>query len=534
MPLVFPENGVIRLYNQFPRRYKGGLPAMIEDLPRIAALGFNVIWINPVQLTGDALKAVNPEKTKWAKGSLYAMAHDKQFNPDFFPEINGNTDKQAELLTRYVQKAKELGLIPIFDLVLNHVGRGQEKPTHLEDKFKDHLNKERKKSAGPNWSDTIALNYETDDSREYVIQHLWIPLIKTYIETYGFMGVRVDAITNVNPELQKRAYTIIRECCKRTHGTEPIIIGELMAKNPLNHVARLAPLGFSHIFACGVFYNNFFQQLPDEFHWLTPQVQELQKIIWNENRQGLGGVVAFVGNHDVATHKCFTLYHSNNIKKDDRPITFFPNDDEAIATIKAMQFEEFDYCKTIDLTEKSQERLFRIAFTGNAGWYLLAGDELEIPHRPRVFDNYKEAMPIETSPKDLQSLVSLQNIIWQINYVLSRMPKTSFGDKAIHQSIERTGKNFPVIIHESNYDHSMRIICLNLDVNLTNTDLLSKLQSDKVHANISEIFILGSNLLCFNLKTQSTTIHQSNFEKTQNNTTASTSTNNTSTASYRK
>ena len=31
MPLIFPENGIIRLYNQFPRRYKGGLQAMHDD-----------------------------------------------------------------------------------------------------------------------------------------------------------------------------------------------------------------------------------------------------------------------------------------------------------------------------------------------------------------------------------------------------------------------------------------------------------------------------------------------------------------------
>ena len=454
------------------------------------------------------------------------MAHDEQFNPDFFPEINGNTAKQVALLKSYVQKAKELRLIPIFDLVLNHVGRGQNSQTHLERKFNKFLG-----SANDRWPDTVPFNYDTADNREYVIKNLWQPLIKTYIETYGFMGVRVDAITNVHPEVQKRVFTIIRDECKRVHQTQPIIVGELMSMNPLGDIDTLAPLGFSHIFSCGVFYNNFFQGLPDENHWLTQQTLGLQKIIWHQtgeasesNQQGMGGVVAFIGNHDVGTHKAITLYQANQLKKDGHVIQFRERDNRTLKTLKYMNFEEFEFSKQINLTEKLEERLFRIAFSGNAGWYLLAGDEFELPHRPHVFDDYKEAKPIEALLKDIHGLILLQNTIKQINYILSQMPKTSLGDKAIHQSIEVQGKKFPLLTHVSNHDRSTRIICLNLDLIIRNTDLLSKLQTEKtISTQAREIFILDDDLLCFNLETQTTTYPLSS-KKTPSNTSSSAST----------
>jgi hypothetical protein len=534
MPLTFPENGVIRLYNQFPRRYRGGLQAMCDDLPRIAALGFNVVWINPIQLTGDRLKPLNREETSWGKGSLYAMAHDEQFNPDFFPE--GNTAKQIELLKSYVQKAKELGLIPIFDLVLNHVGRGQNNQTHLEQKFNKFL---RSDNNNDRWPDTAYFNYETAENREYLIKNLWEPLIRAYIETYGFMGVRVDAITNVHPDLQKSVYAIIRECCNRAHRTPPIIVGELMSMDPLEDINTLAPLGFSHIFACGVFYNNFFHGFPDENHWLTQQTLGLQKIIWHStektsesNQQGMGGVVAFVGNHDVGTHKATTLYHANMLQKDGRIIKFRERDNRALKTVKYMNVEEFEFSNQINFMEKLQERIFRIAFSGNAGWYLLAGDEFEIPHRPHVFDYYKEKMPIEDIRTKQDSTI-LEKTIIQINIVLSQMPQTSLGDKATHQSIEVQGKKIPIIIHASNRDRSTRVICLNLDFSLDANLIARTLYSnipDNPESPLSKIFILGHHLLI--VQKQEFTCRL-NIQKDQNNTTDSASTSGNLIAAFR-
>ena len=114
------------IYNQFPRRYHYAdgvcndhlsvIERMMQDLERIAAMGFNVVWINPVQLPGGSKDQGGTVVTN----SLYAMADDEVLNPEFFPESATNEERE-NLLRQFTQKATQCGLTPIFDLVINHV-----------------------------------------------------------------------------------------------------------------------------------------------------------------------------------------------------------------------------------------------------------------------------------------------------------------------------------------------------------------------------------------------------------------------------
>lgn len=224
-PIAPPSNGILKLYNQFPRRYTGGLLEMIADLPRIAKIGFNAVWLNPIQIPGEAYK-----KDGISKGSLYAMADDELFNDQFFPGINDH-QQRVKLVQEYTCTARTLGLIPLFDLVLNHVA----KDSPLSEKFQKYLktaeNKPIKgfskaKSKEKEWEDVIPFNYETEENREYIINNLWKSFIDKYIQQYGFAGVRVDAITSINTELQNAVFNLLKE------KTDPVILGELMTGNP--------------------------------------------------------------------------------------------------------------------------------------------------------------------------------------------------------------------------------------------------------------------------------------------------------------
>ena len=46
-------DGTLLIYNQFPRSYGMDLSKMKDDLERISKMGFNCVWINPIQKASD-------------------------------------------------------------------------------------------------------------------------------------------------------------------------------------------------------------------------------------------------------------------------------------------------------------------------------------------------------------------------------------------------------------------------------------------------------------------------------------------------
>jgi alpha-amylase len=120
-----PLNGQLRLYNQFPRCYQN-IDQMTLQLPQIAIMGFNAVWINPIQLTGtvEIEKHIGrtEEKTK-VKKSLYAMTRTDVID-DAFSVAKNNFPYNPEniyALQQYTRTAHHWGLTPLFDLVLNHM-----------------------------------------------------------------------------------------------------------------------------------------------------------------------------------------------------------------------------------------------------------------------------------------------------------------------------------------------------------------------------------------------------------------------------
>ena len=72
-PYSMENNGILILYTQFPRCYIGGIDEMIDQLADIKAMGFNAVWVNPIQATGQkpVIRRIDG-KTTGLKGSLYA------------------------------------------------------------------------------------------------------------------------------------------------------------------------------------------------------------------------------------------------------------------------------------------------------------------------------------------------------------------------------------------------------------------------------------------------------------------------------
>jgi len=96
----------LRIYNLFPT-LAGPVERWADELPRIAAMRFNAVYINPFHYPGFS-------------GSLYAVKDYYRLNPRF----RGDSEKSDdELLRGFTEAAAGHGLRVIMDLVVNHTSK---------------------------------------------------------------------------------------------------------------------------------------------------------------------------------------------------------------------------------------------------------------------------------------------------------------------------------------------------------------------------------------------------------------------------
>src|SRR5215471_6378485 len=99
----------LRIYNLFPT-LAGTVRDWMTHLPRIAAMGFNAVYINPFHYPGFS-------------GSLYAVKDYYRLNPLF--RADGQGDDEL-LLRQFTEAAGAHGLCVIMDLVINHTSKDSE------------------------------------------------------------------------------------------------------------------------------------------------------------------------------------------------------------------------------------------------------------------------------------------------------------------------------------------------------------------------------------------------------------------------
>ena len=256
------NNGILCLYNMFPfRAYTDdsiGIDSMIAYVSNVADMGYNAVWVNPLQKTGTVLQP-HPHDSERGEvsGSLYAMADDVEFNPLLFPGCD--TKEQCEdKLCKWTAAVRLQGMFPLFDLVLNHVGVNADGPTPLQLKLDGLLLSEINKQ----WPDIQEIDYYRADPKkrdinttpedldpdkiDQVFIKLWEPLIRRYILDYGFMGVRVSALPHVPAIVQQRAYQLVQQLVQEKFNTEALIVGELMASKPEPYLKALSTCGLTH------------------------------------------------------------------------------------------------------------------------------------------------------------------------------------------------------------------------------------------------------------------------------------------------
>lgn len=351
-PFDMKENGILRLYNQFPRFYPGGIQEMTKQLESIKALGFNAVWINPIHKVGnkEVIRWFGSHQIKKIKvsGSLYSMFSETEFNTDF------SIDEES--LKTYVQTAKELELTPIFDLVINQVAADDDSP--LIEKFDNFLLPASKKPGG--WDDTRKFKYndkyQSDQCIEKIFKELWEPFLEKYISNYGFLGVRVDAVKWIPAKMQKLIFDKINFLCENSFHCKAIILGELLDSEPTNYIEKLKSTGLTHItnnlveadFSAGARSSNeeTAELWKGDGGFAAKVPGKLRQIMYtlDTDALGIGGTVGYVSNHDQTS----LIYDKKILLQN------VPND---------------------QIFFKLKERIWGVALSSDSGWYMLCGDE---------------------------------------------------------------------------------------------------------------------------------------------------------------
>ena len=171
-----------RIYNLFPSLV-GSVGRWAAELPRIAALGFDWVYVNPFHETGYS-------------GSLYAVKDYERLNPLFRGEDGGSDD---DLLRGFVQAARAHGIGVMMDLVVNHTARDAgltvERPNwYRRDAHGEIESPSASDPADPSnvtvWTDLAEIDYAERPERAEIVAYF-----AAVVRRYARLGIRGFAAT---------------------------------------------------------------------------------------------------------------------------------------------------------------------------------------------------------------------------------------------------------------------------------------------------------------------------------------------------
>ena len=244
----------LRIYNLFPT-LAGTTRKWAAHLPRIAAMGFNAVYVNPFHYPGFS-------------GSLYAVKDYYRLNPRFRGSEPGDDD---HLLCGFTEAARTHGLRVIMDLVVNHTSKDSELVASNPDWFTHDargniVSPYATDPADPTqktvWGDLAELNYQPPQRRQ--ILTYFQQLVRHYIGL-GFGGFRCDAAYKVPAEVWGG---LIADA--KTASPEVVFCAENLGA-PKEAVLALADAGFDYLF-------NSVKWWDFESPWLLEQYEDFRHI----------------------------------------------------------------------------------------------------------------------------------------------------------------------------------------------------------------------------------------------------------------
>jgi starch synthase (maltosyl-transferring) len=221
----------LRIYNLFPTM-AGTVRQWAEHLPRIAAMGFNAVYVNPFHYPGFS-------------GSLYAVKDYYRLNPRFQGNERADADR---MLHDFTSAATACRLCVIMDLVVNHTSKDSELVARHPEWFAHDENGEiqspfaidpadtRRKTV---WGDLAELDYDGPQRAETVAY--FEEVVRHYLEL-GFGGFRCDAAYKV-PAAAWRTLTAAAKAAV----PDALFCAETVGA-PKEAVLTLADAGFDYLY----------------------------------------------------------------------------------------------------------------------------------------------------------------------------------------------------------------------------------------------------------------------------------------------
>ena len=249
-----PVREGLRIYNLFPT-LAGTIRQWHEHLPRIAAMGFNAVYVNPFHYPGFS-------------GSLYAVKDYYRLNPRFRGDQPG--DDEA-LLAGFTRAAQEHGLRVIMDLVVNHTSKDNELVVDRPEWFArdargDIASPYATDPADPTrktvWGDLAELDYRPPHRDR--IGAYFQDVVRHYLGL-GFAGFRCDAAYKVPAEVW-RSLTAAAKAAR----PDAVFLAETVGA-PKEAVLALADAGFDYLF-------NSVKWWDFESPWLLDQYEAFRHI----------------------------------------------------------------------------------------------------------------------------------------------------------------------------------------------------------------------------------------------------------------
>ncbi|MBI5447886.1 MAG: hypothetical protein HY939_04075 [Gammaproteobacteria bacterium] len=389
-------NGILILYNMFPYQYTD-ITAMTRDLQRVAALGFNAVWWQSMAKTGECAIEMFDRKTGVfcntpVSGSLYGISEHHRLDPRFAPA----SSNVVELMRHLTREAKKHGLVPLFDLVLNHVAADSPLCEQHREWFLP---------IDPLYPDVRPFNYENQAICDEIIDKFWRPYLELYIGEYGFDGIRSDMAWRINKYPRQRIYALAHDLVRKYHDCSAIIFDEALYKGPphqevLDRVQTpLSERGATHTTAAGAYFAS--PSWTGEMPYWSKYDEQVKSQMVSHGEGGivretyLGGSINFSGNHDELSLAGLVIEEMARERIKSSPDLlciyreleerFHDNDEKRHAYCRQVLYQFIQdiereiyrgQANTREVFEKRvHEKIAIAAFTSKAGWYLLCGDE---------------------------------------------------------------------------------------------------------------------------------------------------------------
>ena len=244
-----------RIYNLFPL-LAGPMTTWSEHLPRIGAMRFDWVYLNPFHYPGFS-------------GSLYAIQDFDRLHP----VVAGGDDEPWDArLAAFCDAADKHGLRVMVDLVINHAARDGRLVQEYPEWFRRHPDGEIKSPGALDpsdphgmvtWHDLAAIDYDQPEHREAQLK-FWNSLVKRYLDC-GVSGFRCDAAYQVPSDLWQALITAARSAANA-----PVFAAETLGCPPGDSEA-LGPAGFDLMFNSAKWWD--FRE-----PWLLQQYQRLRAV----------------------------------------------------------------------------------------------------------------------------------------------------------------------------------------------------------------------------------------------------------------